>query len=584
MPRKNPRHHRARCKNKFYHTLQVSHGSIHSGWKQRYGGLIRWFLNLPEQRSNIRQAERFLEQLYVSNHCDEQHFANALLELLHTHQTTPKEWISVKMVVKETDGQEAELAVHHDQTGKSIVEVPQSAIGKPYFFRFDNHSCLPLACAMTIDSKSVATNAPIPSNQQGIAIRPDNTYHTSHEWRLEPSNKVSILEQEDELEETYPPPPRRHLYTGDRVSWEDYPDPTCYGWNYVGVDETARIERFQTKIDIGTVRLEFHYAFPAKIHTHLDHPTLARVLIRTTIVPPDMYRQVLQEPKFHTNIGYPGIVNVRLLATPQCDIRPGHDNDKTIIICQTNTRQPLETQEMQLAKNIKYNFDEEGHVNRSKAIDAMKTSFEFQSWQRASLTDCACVHAKFFVSERCHVRDTGNSQSPQNQIEQLPAAASIRNIKATEYASLSTSFCATGETRTHNRRRSRIRMRKLRLNNSTALEPLFEIKLYYRRASTSSLTETSMQVEERDDVEETPLCEKLTSETPLSILGEVKYAKLLQLRQWHKTHKSPNDEVAEFQSVRAQVGIQDAPNIKATDNILKIYWDWYQQQEMNAML
>mmetsp|Transcript_25425 Transcript_25425/g.37695 ORF Transcript_25425/g.37695 Transcript_25425/m.37695 type:complete len:416 (-) Transcript_25425:148-1395(-) len=82
-----------------------------------------------------------------------------------------------------------------------------------------------------------------------------------------------------------------------RVSWEDYPDATEFGWEFTGSWEAAEFfEKDGIKMD--------WYFTSATVKTALDHPTKGKTQMFRNSVHPELYRDILKNPRVHTNQGY----------------------------------------------------------------------------------------------------------------------------------------------------------------------------------------------------------------------------------------------------------------------------------------
>lgn len=95
-----------------------------------------------------------------------------------------------------------------------------------------------------------------------------------------------------------------------RVSWEDYPDPTTFGWIFTGSNEVSRVEFFESMQKNGPkdsvevlVKLDWYYT-TATVKTSLDHPRQGKRQLFGAQVSPDVYVQILENPRAHTNVRY----------------------------------------------------------------------------------------------------------------------------------------------------------------------------------------------------------------------------------------------------------------------------------------
>lgn len=96
-----------------------------------------------------------------------------------------------------------------------------------------------------------------------------------------------------------------------RVSYEDYPDPTQFGWRFTGSCEGGRAEFFE-KVDLedngsSLIKLDFYYT-TGTVKTVLDHPRQGVTQLfgkgGLSGLTPSLYRQILQNPRTHTNVRY----------------------------------------------------------------------------------------------------------------------------------------------------------------------------------------------------------------------------------------------------------------------------------------
>jgi hypothetical protein len=133
-------------------------------------------------------------------------------------------------------------------------------------------------------------------------------------WRGGSGKEASIGEEEEEEEEDGGR--GMHRYNGirpsavtlnQRVSWEEYPDPTAFGWIFTGSNETSRVEFFELLQNAPSesvlVKLDWYYT-TATIKTSLDHPRQGKRQLFGSQVTPDVYVQILQNPRVHTNVRY----------------------------------------------------------------------------------------------------------------------------------------------------------------------------------------------------------------------------------------------------------------------------------------
>jgi hypothetical protein len=91
-----------------------------------------------------------------------------------------------------------------------------------------------------------------------------------------------------------------------RVSWDDYPDPTDFDWIFTGSSEASCVEFFEMTTDDGAlVKLDFYYT-TGTVKTSMVHPTRGPTQLygRGSSVSPQLYRDILADPRVHTNVRY----------------------------------------------------------------------------------------------------------------------------------------------------------------------------------------------------------------------------------------------------------------------------------------
>lgn len=99
---------------------------------------------------------------------------------------------------------------------------------------------------------------------------------------------------------------RRPNYRGRRVSYQDYPDATNYGWTFTGSCEGGRAEFFEQDFaDHGVVKFDFYYT-TGTVKTVLDHPRqgVTQLFAKGDSLSPEMYRAILQNPRHHSGNRY----------------------------------------------------------------------------------------------------------------------------------------------------------------------------------------------------------------------------------------------------------------------------------------
>jgi len=94
---------------------------------------------------------------------------------------------------------------------------------------------------------------------------------------------------------------RRPTYKGTgRVSYDEYPDPTIFQWEFTGSDEIEAVEFFQKDYGtkLGIIKLDFFYA-QGTIRTILDHRKkgLRPLFVKNDQITSKLYRKILQDPR-----------------------------------------------------------------------------------------------------------------------------------------------------------------------------------------------------------------------------------------------------------------------------------------------
>jgi hypothetical protein len=229
--------------------LQISSKrSIQDAWKKELGGLIRWYMNLPQHREpeQLAAARRVLDGMRMANPRDVQELKYCILrymlEFVQRQQQPPQDyfdtiartifedttgdeqWVRIRMVVEnphpvtqaqkqqqscmienvpyetivdgrwvvlKTKQQSGEGPAH---TGKTwtVVIIPDGAVGRQYVVECINRSTVDLSVQMSIDGHEAAKNAPLPA-QDRCTIKPDvRRYFEAHEWRLVPSRRIPL--------------------------------------------------------------------------------------------------------------------------------------------------------------------------------------------------------------------------------------------------------------------------------------------------------------------------------------------------------------------------------------------------------
>jgi hypothetical protein len=116
----------------------------------------------------------------------------------------------------------------------------------------------------------------------------------------------------------------RPVDVSQRVSWDDYPDATEFGWTFTGSNELSRVEFFERLVDSHVnnggqsssttsstaaapppvlVKLDWYYT-TATVKTSMDHPKQGPNQLFGAQVTPQVYIQILQNPRSHTDVRY----------------------------------------------------------------------------------------------------------------------------------------------------------------------------------------------------------------------------------------------------------------------------------------
>ena len=82
-----------------------------------------------------------------------------------------------------------------------------------------------------------------------------------------------------------------------RVSWEEYPDPTEFGWEFTG---SSGVTEFFEK---NGVKLDWYFT-TGTVKTSLDHPVQGKTQLFGAQAEPDTYIKILLDPLAHTGKRY----------------------------------------------------------------------------------------------------------------------------------------------------------------------------------------------------------------------------------------------------------------------------------------
>ena len=634
------------------HRLHVSRSSIHNGWKQELGGLIRWYVNLPQHRNRPDEALARIERMYLSNRCDVQATKSSVLQSIADLQgiiplidgESHSAWIELRMIVEnpvpinnseqpasnttvienityetirqgrgvvlKTELRPGEGPAHAGSVW-TVVKIPDWAINRPYYMEAVNRSTVDLSCEMSIDGHSAAKNAPIPAQERRTIQPAVQRYFETHEWRLTPAKSIP-LHQASLLEEPATPAGRvkiedqetqrglrynekRPDYLGQRVSQNDFPDPSMYGWTFTGSQEPSKVEFFEKRLNDGSIcKMDFFYT-TATVKTTLYHPVQQRrtqLFRRCLGSDPDIYIRILKNPRYHSDLGYNRRHN-QPSAIPVAGELGANDDIMMDAFDQDDAQNG--TGVTYFAKNEDYAFDIEGHENRQAAMAKLQPTREFKLWEQATKQDWACIHAKLFVSMRRYMKaDIAQRTSrPREERMHLPDMEPIVQVQAAQNAVVSTRFYSTGPSR-ESARKSSLRMERIKgLNDDPewGTGPLFEVKLYYRAETALQNRSDDLELQEGDDdfldedeepntgeIVEVPLAEQLRDLMPLEVY---KAEKIEQLHRWYQCCKVRDRDDGNARVTQTQSSISAASSTQGVDDCLKSYWDWHILQEMS---
>lgn len=614
----------------------MSRHSIHSSWKRELGGLLRWYANL-DGAGDADDVNREIDALYVESGCDAAKTRDALLRSVAERVGSERrpdddDWVRVRVAVETNDarrlprsanGRGALLPVtkrpgegpaRRSETW-NVVTVPSWAVGRSYFLEIANNSPLDLSCEVVVDgTHAIARNAPVPAFRRGATINPDDRrYFEMHKWTFRPAERVSLsttmtananansnAKEESSARTTQQRrgPNAGQRYNGTRPNYEngrvdlaDYPDPTSYGWTFTGSVQNSRVEFFEKRLNNGgTVKLDLYYT-TATVKTVLDHPTTGRnQLFRKCRASPEVYKAILLNPRYHTGLGYrrraEGDNDLAAETETETATRGGAGNDETM----TATNDDADDVDMEdgdaryYAKVDGYDFEEEGHRGRARAMPALESSAAFAAWEEANRRDWACLRARFYVSSKRRIRrDVGGGgrqrRPPPAEREPLPAPVPVVDVRASADATVSTHFRSTGPSTVAGRRRSDVRMERVPgLNDDPAwgTGPVFEYKLYYRR-ETEDDDEEGEEMDDDDDGDNDSTPEVQQRVPPL---GAYRVDRWRQVESWHGAHRCADAEVADQQCAAAEEGIlRTARTTDEVDRYLLAYWKWHESHQ-----
>jgi hypothetical protein len=603
--------------------IQLSTSSIHSHWKLQLGGLIRWYIHAKQNAyQSQEEVMQQIEAMYYASGFRMEETRDAMLKALGAEKEDTAEWVDVQMVVENDDGrhrldviQRSGEGPAHSSKNWNVAMVPGWAKGKSYFVQVVNRSNLNLSCAMTLDDQKVAYNAPVPSKSTRN-VKPENRYFGQYEWLIQNAKRVKLQDPAHLLSngnnnvEPAQGRPRSHRYNGirpnfelhQRVNFFDYPDPCTCGWTFTGSVESSKVAFYEKTLNLGVVKLDFYYT-TGTVKTALHHPTTGfNMLWRRCRILPEVFRQILRNPRFHSNIGYrtrdaqpEEKEDVHMQEDEDDYDQPIPEDDESMAVSDTcsvsaSAAMANDTRHANIffAKQDDYDFQKQGHVNRQEAMARLQPTGEFQAWEQAALKEFSVIHCKFYISEakRKGNRESITTSKPR-ELAPLPEMKPVIDVKATEKVTLSTELRWLGLPRAQ--QGARVRMERIPVNDHLPSGPVFEYKLFYREdcgdvaavtdevenssiGSVEDVKDSTNEMEEEDNV---PLVEKLRHEVPLA---EYKEEKIGQLNIWHSENNAQDKDSAEAKLQSSQVAITAAPKHETVDEHVKSYFDWHQKQ------
>jgi hypothetical protein len=626
-PRRHPQHQGRRGARKppLLQPIHLSTSSIHSHWKQQLGGLIRWYIH-AKRNEHQSQAEvmQQIEGMYYASGCRMEETRDAILKALGAQKEDTAEWVNVQMVVENDDGRHRLEVIQRSGEGPAhaskkwnVAMVPGWAKGKRFFVQVDNRSNLNLSCEMTFDEQKVASNAPVPSKSTRT-IKPESRYYGQYEWLIQNARRVKLQDPVQRLSKngnnTLQPAaqarPRGQRYNGirpnfelhQRVNFLDYPDPCTFGWTFTGSVESSKVAFYEKALNMGVVKLDFYYT-TGTVKTTLHHPTTgANQLCRRCRIRPEVFRQILTNPRFHSNIGYrtrdaqpeeKEDVHMQEDEDENDYDQPMPEHDESMAVLDADSASgaamanDTDHTTIFFARQDNYNFQKQGHTNRQEAMARLQPTGEFQAWEQAALKEFSVIHCKFYISEakRKDNREIITTSKPR-ELAPLPEIKPVIDVKATEKVTLSTELHWLGLPRMV--RGDHVRMKRIPLNDDLPSGPVFEYKLFYREdfggvvAVTDEVDNSSIgyvdvqdSANEMEDEDNVSLVEKLRHKVPLA---EYKEEKIGQLNIWHSENNAQDRDSAEAKLHSSQVAITAALIHETVDDHVKAYFDWHQKQ------
>jgi hypothetical protein len=527
--------------------IKCPSSSIMRGWKQALGSLIRYYVGVRcRQGLTQKEAETEIDKIYYTVGCGKEETKLEILRRLGM-KDAHKDLVDVTMVIEKDqqmidvptskennaddsmiDGSEnvtytetrdgkglklrsivqcGEGPAHSHESWTNVI-IPDWALGKSFFFECKNNASIPLSCELFLDGTKVAFNAPLPSNSER-SIKPDNPrYSHRHQWILAPAKRVKLLPRNDNAVSTARQPvltPRynqiRPDYEGQRISEQLFPDPSSFGWRFTGSQQASRVEFFEKTLNIGLVKLDFYYT-TGTVKTTLYHPSSGKNQLFRGGLTPELYAQVLNNPRAHTNHGYRrrpdrpdqdaanGMNMNENASEDEFDQQPHQEeaagNDVDDDVMDEGGDAAASADATYYARNDGYNFNRQGHENRRIEINKLQNSQQYSEWREANLAEYSVITAKFYVS--IPKRQNGGEVNFQQQRRKkdtellpIPNQSSVVDIKAAERVTIGTKFEPAGPPQ----RIVKSYVRMERINGLSDRkdwkgEPVFEKKLYYR--------------------------------------------------------------------------------------------------------
>lgn len=610
--------------------LSASEGSIYAPLFRELGGLIRWYADA--RGGDGDDAVKTVKSMYTQCGCSTEGTKELIMRELSresgpvkTEEADDANWIVLSMVMEDGAGIDG-LEQCHDEVGLVLptvnragdgpahshetwtnVVVPESAVGKSYYFAVHNRSPLDLSCEISIDGhkEKAAKNVPIPAGTTRT-IKPETRYF-DHKWVFSRPERIKLqhflgsarAQRPHATEHTGKKMVLKQRYNGlrpkdysQRKSVDLFPEPSSppYYWKFTGSKEESKVEFYEKQMNLGTVKMDFYYT-TGTVKTILDHSGI-NDLFRLCAVDPVKFKEILLNPRAHTNIGY-RTKEQRMVLERETDDSPVENADASMAVVDASSdtaagggpgsNDDAPQVPTYWAKNDKYDFERQGHANRKEAMGQLRPTDEFRGWEKVQKMEFACIHAKFFVSlrERRYGRQTVQKRDASNT-SSLPTMAHVVDVKASERAVLATEFRSEGV-------RSSVSASKFRMKRVSGINdlpgwgtgPVFERKLYYRIHDTENGSDS--EENDMDEGEDNPDArdheEVLRENTPLD---SYKKEKLGQLDKWHSELTLGNPTTAtEMQQTLTSCkdGIRAAQTTAIVDDQVKLYWDQHQKHQ-----